>query len=103
MCWWLILWGGSFAISGFWIILFWFIIDAWQAIAGSGDGTAYWAHLGGFIFGFGLGTLCLSTGLARMATYDNPTLLDFLAVDTSKTENADSRNDRPLTFKPRIL
>lgn len=70
---------GTFAVSGYWLILFWFAVDAWHALAGSETGIAYWAHVGGLLCGLGLGVVALKTGLARMADYDNPTLLDCLA------------------------
>ena len=69
---------GTFAIRGFWLILFWFVVDAWSAFSGADTGTAYWAHIGGFASGFAFGFLFLKTGLAKMADYDNPTLLDYL-------------------------
>lgn len=69
---------GTFEISGYWLILFWFALDAWQAITGSQRGIAYWAHIGGFLSGLSFGFIALKTGLAQMAHYDNPTLLDYL-------------------------
>jgi membrane associated rhomboid family serine protease len=70
---------GTFDISGYWIIIFWFIVDAWNAFTGADNGIAYWAHVGGFLSGFGMGILFLKTGVARMARYDNPTLLDYMS------------------------
>ncbi len=70
---------GTFDISGFWIIIFWFLVDAWQAFTGAETGIAYWAHVGGFVSGLGLGTLFVITGVAKMAPYDNPTLLDLMS------------------------
>jgi membrane associated rhomboid family serine protease len=69
---------GTFDIAGFWLILFWFLADACSAFMGVNAGIAYWAHVGGFASGFALGVLFLETGMARMAHYDNPTLLDYL-------------------------
>jgi membrane associated rhomboid family serine protease len=74
---------GTFAISGYWLILFWFVVDAWQAISGAETGIAYWAHVGGFLFGFGMGFVFLKLGIAKMAPrYDNPTLLDYMRKRT---------------------
>ena len=70
--------GGTFSISGFWLILFWFAVDAWHAFSGAEAGIAYWAHVGGFVSGVVLGFLFLKTGLVKMASYDNPTLLDYM-------------------------
>lgn len=70
---------GTFSISGFWLILLWFLVDAWNALAGAETGIAYWAHVGGFLSGFGLGVIALKQGVATMAQYDNPTLLDYMS------------------------
>ena len=69
---------GTFEIKGFWLILFWFLVDAWRALSGAETGIAYWAHVGGFLFGFGLGLVYLRTGVATMSRHDNPTLLDYM-------------------------
>ncbi len=69
---------GTFDITGFWLILLWFLADAYGACFGGEGHIAYWAHLGGFASGFVLGVVFLKTGLARMADFDNPTLLDYL-------------------------
>lgn len=76
--WWFFFRVGTFDLAGFWIILFWFAGDAWGAFTGYDTGTAYWAHLGGFAAGLGLGLLSLKVGWVKMADYDNPTLIDFL-------------------------
>lgn len=70
---------GTFDISGYWIITFWFIVDAWHAFSGAATGIAYWAHVGGFLSGFGLGIILLKTGVVKMARHDNPTLLDYIS------------------------
>lgn len=69
---------GTFQIAGFWLILFWFVVDAWHAFSGAEGGVAYWAHMGGFSVGLGLGILFLRRGWARMGIYDHLTLLDYL-------------------------
>ncbi len=70
---------GTFDISGYWLIIFWFLVDAWHAFSGAETGVAYWAHVGGFLSGFGMGFLFLKTGIAKMARYDNPTLFDYMS------------------------
>ncbi|MFC1498061.1 rhomboid family intramembrane serine protease [Verrucomicrobiota bacterium] len=77
--WWFLIRGGTFSISGFWLILFWFALDAWHAFSGAENGIAYWAHVGGFVSGVVLGFFFLKTGLVKMASYDNPTLLDYMS------------------------
>lgn len=81
---------GTFDISGFWLIIFWLMVDVWHAFSGAETGIAYWAHVGGFLSGFSIGILFLKTGVAKMARYDNPTLLDYMSKrkpqGRSKTE-----------------
>jgi len=91
---------GTFDVSGFWLILFWFVVDAWQAFSGAETGIAYWGHVGGFVLGVGLGFLFLATGVARMASYDNPTLLDYLSK--RKTRGA-SVTERGSAARPGAL
>ncbi len=57
--------GGSFTLSSFWMILFWLAFDIWGAQTGVGN-TAYFAHLGGFVGGFGLGVAMLLFGIIKM-------------------------------------
>ena len=44
-------WTKIFAVRGFWVLLFWIAFDVVATALGSKDGTAHWAHLGGFIGG----------------------------------------------------
>jgi membrane associated rhomboid family serine protease len=75
---WFVFRGGAFDISGFWLILFWFAIDAWASFSGAATGVGHWAHVGGFVSGLALGVLILKSGLVKMANYDNPTILDYV-------------------------
>ena len=75
---------GFTQISGFWLISIWFILDAWGAMSDANDGVGYWAHLGGTAAGVTLGVLFAKSGLATMARYDNPTLLDLLGQDVAQ-------------------
>ncbi|MFO7775101.1 MAG: rhomboid family intramembrane serine protease [Candidatus Hydrogenedentota bacterium] len=52
---------GTVSLSSMWIILLWLVFDIWGVIGGGGP-VAYWAHLGGFATGFGIGALLLLTG-----------------------------------------
>jgi len=56
---------GTFEISGYWLILLWFVMDILGAVFGAGGEVAYWAHIGGFLGGFGCGILLL--GMKRVA------------------------------------
>ena len=85
---------GTFDISGFWLIGCWFVVDAWHAISGTEAGIAYWAHVGGFLCGLGLGVVFLKTGVARMARYDNPTLLDYFGKNKQGAQPKDQKPER---------
>jgi membrane associated rhomboid family serine protease len=41
----------TFSVRGYWVLLFFIAFDVWATIRGAHDGTAHWAHLGGFICG----------------------------------------------------
>ncbi len=57
--------GGTFSLSGVWLILFWLVLDVVGAIFNAGS-VAYWAHLGGFLAGFCLAWLLLLTRIVRL-------------------------------------
>ncbi len=49
--------------------------------------------MGGFLAGVGLGIIFLKSGVAKMARYDNPTLLDYMGKrepPANKTKRDDS-------------
>jgi len=51
------------AVRGFWVVLFYIAFDVVFTVFGIEDGTAHWAHLGGFIVGVGLALVLLCTRL----------------------------------------
>jgi membrane associated rhomboid family serine protease len=69
---------GSFKIDGYWLILLWAGLDLFNAVTGWSSGIAYWAHVGGFFTGVGLGVLFWERGWARLADDDHPSLPDFI-------------------------
>jgi membrane associated rhomboid family serine protease len=75
---WLIFRIGTFYLSGFWVILLFFAFDVWGA-SGGGGGTAYWAHIGGFVTGVTVATALLLTGLVEMRDTEE-SLLEVLGV-----------------------
>lgn len=75
---WILVRAGTFVIPGFWIILLWFVQDAWSAYRGVEHGIAYWAHIGGFLAGLTIAWTMAAAGWLNMARYDNPTLLDLM-------------------------
>jgi membrane associated rhomboid family serine protease len=66
--------GGTFDISGFWLIGFWLLGDIWGAYRG-GDMVAYWAHLGGFLSGFAVAFTLVYFKRIKFLDVDNPSLV----------------------------
>jgi membrane associated rhomboid family serine protease len=48
-----------FAVRGFWVVLFYIAFDVFATVFGTKDGTAHWAHLGGFGAGVVLALILL--------------------------------------------
>jgi membrane associated rhomboid family serine protease len=78
--WWFMIRAGTFNISGWLLIAFWFAADLLGAFSDSG-GVAHWAHIGGTVTGFVTGILLLHFRLIDIFDYDNPTVLDLLQKD----------------------
>jgi membrane associated rhomboid family serine protease len=84
-CVWVILiQGANFKVAGYWLILFWFAWDIIWAVTGLGGEVAYWAHIGGFLAGMGMGVACLKWRWATLLDDDHPTLLDWLKGTTTR-------------------
>ena len=78
MFWWFfIVRATTFTVRAYLVILFWFAFDLWGALAHGGS-VAYWAHVGGLLFGLTLGLVGLQLGLLRTTEWDNETLLELL-------------------------
>ncbi len=73
---------GKFLISGYWVILYWALLDVWglYSTAQGGASVAYAAHLGGLLTGIVLGFVFVYFRLVTMDEYDNPTLLEYLQL-----------------------
>jgi membrane associated rhomboid family serine protease len=69
---------GTFSVSSFWLILFWLAFDILGAMGGAGR-IAYYAHLGGFVAGAGIGAALLLLGWVRM-NYGEKSLLVVLGL-----------------------
>ena len=65
-------------ISSVWVILYWLGWDVLYLVLGAKTGVAPWAHVGGFVAGFGIAVVCAATGLIK-PTEDEQTLLQVLA------------------------
>lgn len=53
------------AVRGFWVVLTYIAMDVFYTLQGAEDGTAHWAHLGGFIVGVVVGLLLLGFRLVN--------------------------------------
>ena len=95
---WFFVRAGVFDIAGYWLITFWFAFDAWGAFSENNSGIAYWAHIGGFLSGAALGVLFERKGWAQLATYDNPSLIDYIRRKQIKQPRA-----RPTRTREQLL
>ena len=69
----------TFSISAGWLILFWFGLDLWGVYTDSNDAQiAFWAHIGGFVFGVLAGFIALALGWIEMTKSDHRTLIDLI-------------------------
>jgi membrane associated rhomboid family serine protease len=79
-----------FTVRSFWVILLWFAFDILGAAYGGG-GVAYFAHIGGFLAGFGLAILLLQAKLVVMER-DEKSILELLGLVKRDTP-AEHRGD----------
>jgi membrane associated rhomboid family serine protease len=87
-----------FSISGYWLIILWFVLNIFGIVSGS-EGVAYIAHIGGFLGGFGLAILMLKMkwiGLER----DERSIFDILSP---KKTNVPDMSREELEFWRREL
>ncbi|MEO7931562.1 MAG: rhomboid family intramembrane serine protease [Chthoniobacterales bacterium] len=68
---------GLWDVPGWLLLTCWFILQFLSLWSGPED-IAYWAHIGGFVSGLGLGLLLSKLELVDVGEYDNPSLLDIL-------------------------
>lgn len=83
----------TFSVSGYWLILLWFVFDIIGAVSGR-PGVAYFAHSGGFIGGFGVALIMLKYELVEMHS-DEKSLLQILLGKKTKISEESAR-DLPL-------
>jgi membrane associated rhomboid family serine protease len=66
----------EFTLSSYWMILFWLVFDILGMVTGGGN-IAYFAHVGGFAAGFGLGIVFLLFKSVMMERYERSLLEVF--------------------------
>jgi membrane associated rhomboid family serine protease len=76
--WWFLFRAGTFQLPGYVLIVAWFLLDILGAMGGGNEMIAYWAHIGGFLYGLAAGALLVGSGAVRLESYDNPDLLRLL-------------------------
>lgn len=69
---------GHWDVPGWVLLGLWFLLQLTSLLDGAGE-IAYWAHIGGFISGLGIGLLLAKLDLIDTGDYDNPSLLDILS------------------------
>lgn len=90
---------GTFELSGYWLILLWFVMDIFGAITG-GDRIAYWAHLGGFLSGVGCGFLLLWFRRVIFDRADLPHLFESLLPSLFKEPSVPVKTFVPVVEQP---
>lgn len=78
--------GRTFSLSSYWVILYWLLWDIGSLVLDAGGGVAFWAHVGGFASGFGIGMACAALGYVQ-PNEDEQTLLQVFA----SPKNSNSR------------
>jgi membrane associated rhomboid family serine protease len=69
--WWVFIRVGTFQLPGYVLIIFWFVMDVWGVVTGGDLPVAYWAHLGGFVYGVTIGAFLVYSGRVKLESYDN--------------------------------
>ncbi len=73
---WIFVYIRPFTVSSIWMILMWVAWDVYYTVTGAETGVAHWAHLGGFIAGFGMAIALAVKGIIQ-ADADEQTLLEL--------------------------
>ena len=75
------------SVSSYWIILMWFVFDVLGAIFSSRvmGGVAYFAHVGGFVAGFGFGILMLKMKWIGVERYEK-SILQLVGLEKKEGE-----------------
>jgi rhomboid family protein len=71
---------GTFSLSGIWVIAMYVAWDVFYLVTGLDGTTALWAHIVGFLVGFGIALTLLLTGRIR-STQDEQSILCMIGKD----------------------
>jgi membrane associated rhomboid family serine protease len=88
----LIVWG-NWQWKVWQVVLLWFAFDLYGVLS-SGEGVAYWAHIGGLLTGISLGLLALTKGWVELTEWDHQSLLEMLRGDDGTARQAEARRIR---------
>ena len=99
--WFMLVYVRQFAISSYWLILFWLFWDILGALKLGSSGVAYFAHLGGFAAGVGMGVLFCKKGWCLLDKYDRSLVQIWQDHRKAKdTRTGDSTTLRSTTASP---
>lgn len=62
---WVFLRPGTFTAPAYVMLPLWLLTQVLWGLVDAGDGVAYWAHVGGFVFGLGFGIVLRATGMEK--------------------------------------
>ena len=90
----------QFCVSSYWMILFWLLWDILGAVVFTASGTAYFAHLGGFAAGAGLGVVLCKKGWCLLDKYDRSLVQIWRDRKTHKRDRSFERMVAHLGLDP---
>lgn len=89
---WVWFWAGSFLAPLWGLALFWLGFDLLGVLLGWA-GTAYWAHLGGFVVGLATGWVALRAGWVKLHAVDHRSLEEILGGKTAEARRERLRSE----------
>jgi len=80
------------AVSAFLLIGFWFLMQLWSSTSSQGSYIAYWAHIGGFIYGAGIGFLYKKFFISEQDLFTPEEKIKFKMEQKEETEELKQEN-----------
>jgi membrane associated rhomboid family serine protease len=93
-------WTGVFAISSFWVVLFYMAFDLFGTLAKHGDGVAYICHLAGALVGITSAIALVTIGLAEPAVGEENLLQVLGLAPPTERDGKFGRKKRKLAPLP---